>query len=293
MQKSKTFLKEDFILKFGLLAFFAACFIAFVSFYYFNHQPRPFSITRRSHDVSHFHNLDDESAKYTVPQDGWMTSVAFNISGIDKENIHHLSLVRQRGENSYDDVGDLVFSLGKEGLMNLRLPLGYGYPVNKGDKFLFISHLYIPKGVDVNNVRTTVTMNFVPKTFYRKLKTAYAYRLDVLCARCIDPTYYIQPNSKDVRELDKKIVIDHDQDLIIYGGHLHELGEKIDLLVNDKVIHSFVPNYQNGKLTFVPPSHQRVSLKKGDVLNIKVYYNNSSEKMIDAMGIVMLYTVDI
>jgi hypothetical protein len=184
--------------------------------------------------------------------------------------------------------GELIFSASVESFLHLPPVEGYGFVVRKGDKILLTTHLYNPTEKNIRRASGIVEFEYIPKNSGRELGELLAIKLDVVCDVCIDPTFFVEPDSELVLDAVKKAKLETDAELIIGGAHLHPGGQKIELFLNGKLIHTFLPKYSNGTIESVD-RFVNYSFRKGDVIDAKAYYKNETDERIDGMAIVLLY----
>jgi hypothetical protein len=56
-------------------------------------------------------------------------------------------------------------------------------------------------------------------------------------------------------------------------GHLHDGGDTITMLVNDKPVCRSVPEYKNGAITSMSTCNDPIKLKAGDEITVHTVYD--------------------
>lgn len=229
--------------------------------------------------------------KFFPQKSFWITNIDYEVVGAERETIHHVILENlSKPDYTCPNVfKERIHANGKE-VSPLVLPDGYGYPINRSDGIAVINHLINPTSEKLNNVKIQFTFKTKPKNFLSKLIPVQPIWVDVKnCTN--DPTFYIPPKTKETFTIDPKVYAPNDGKVVYIGGHLHNYGKEITIKVGD-VDYKITPKPDFTNVQKIPhftyENNQQI-VKKGDLIDFFVEYDNITTREIDGMGIGMIY----
>ncbi len=229
--------------------------------------------------------------KFFPKKSFWINRIDYEVIGGGRETIHHVILenLSKQDYTCPNVFRERIHANGRE-ISPLVLPAGYGYPLDKRDGIAVINHLVNPSSNKLDDVKIQFTFTVKPKNFLTKMIDVQPIWLDVRnCTN--DPTFFVPPKTQQTFTIEPKIYAPHDGEIVYVGGHLHNYGKKITLQVADTKYEILPePNFTN--INKVPhyTFHQNLQqVKKGDLMDMHVDYDNISESEIDGMGIGMMY----
>ncbi len=172
---------------------------------------------------------------------------------------------------------------------------GYGYPVKKGEKILISSAFANFSSDNQQGTRTKVTIQMI-RAKENLIPVTPVYLNIVPCTSL----FFVEPKANSfVKTMDVSYEVPFDSKIILAGSHVHSFADEISLLKNDKVIWTAKPALTDKGLNAGNPVYMNLGgygyvneglqLKKGDKLKLTAKYTNPKDKMIDAMGTMLIF----
>ncbi len=229
--------------------------------------------------------------KFFPQKSFWITNINYEIIGAQRKTIHHV-ILENLSKSDYtcpNVLKERIHGNGSE-VTPLALPKGYGYPINKTDGIALINHLINPSNENLENVKIEFTLKTKPKNIFSQLIPVQPVWVDIKnCTN--DPTFYIPAKTKQTLSIDPKIYSPNDGKVVYVGGHLHDYAKSLSMKIAD-TSYTIIPKTEASKIISIPHlifSNNQQIVKKNDLIDFSVEYDNTSNKEIDGMGIGMIY----
>jgi hypothetical protein len=280
-------------------------------------------------------NISYQGGQVPKPEEsGWIVRMAPNIRRedgtvppVDVIHLHHgVWLNLSRKDATQPGLPERWAAAGEEKTIS-STPAGYGYRVEKTDKWLinYMLHNLWPKG---EKIWITYTLDFIPDSapeaadikpvtpVWMDVQNGSTYPVFDVLKGTGEKGRYTYPDDADEPYGDKpaknRFTLPADGTLIATGGHLHPGGLQTDLWVeragakgSGKVttkdgrsdtahLFSSVAKYYEpaGAVSwdvsmYVTPNDYRVALKKGDTLETTATYDSERASWYESMGIMV------
>ncbi len=226
---------------------------------------------------------------FKLPQKAWVIGFEPEVVNGPPDLLHHVDLIDSG--YSYFCKGrmpNIIVASGEE-LNEGFAPLGYGYPTRNGNTVSSI--MYHNEHPDPHSdVRLRLTFWYLQEKD-TTLKNHFPLFLDVLGA-CQWGDYFIPPKSSKVNTLNPAYVVEKSGKILLIGPHAHHYAETFEVLLNGRLIKSLnLEHDEKGEDKHAIPiiRPKNLYVKKGDKLQLRVTYNNTTDSEIDAMGQAMFY----
>ncbi len=230
--------------------------------------------------------------KHSIPSNGWITGVEFEISGAPKDRVHHAILVNnsRRDRACPNFFPDRLHATAKE-FTPLYLPAGYGYYMKQKEQLGTYIHLFNTSKEEYKNIKIKAKIHFQPESLIRRLKFAHPIWVDV--KKCEwDTSVFIPAKKTETLTLTYPDTVPTNARLIYAWGHLHNYGKSLKLKVGDVEI-NYIPESEDGvikKINFFSDiDNQNFKVYGGQKIEIEGLYENPLDKEIDAMASSIIY----
>jgi hypothetical protein len=185
---------------------------------------------------------------------------------------------------------------GVKELTPVVLPEGYGYRIDNNKNFAIFTHTVNPTDKILTDLRVKTKILIEPKTpFSKEIKNARPIWLDIVNCSW-DPTVFVNPKEKVSYSLNPKINVPFDLSIIYGFSHVHDYATGSKVLLGSKEILNFDITKDKNTIRKINPfifnEQNQIRADKGQELDIVASYDNTSDEIIDAMGINVLYVVE-
>lgn len=226
------------------------------------------------------------SAIFTVPEDGWITGFAQRVTGVPESALRFSWLYDESVRDPQcPALGQTVFVMSFEKTDGMYFPPGSGYRVQKGDELKVYGGFANFTGEDYEGAALGMDLAFVPASSGRALEDAQPIFLNSKC----DSLFVVPPRSgKFEKWLPEPFEIPMDGRLVFLGSHSHKYAEIMTLTLNGKTLWETTPVHLPDGTNLGNPLYKTpyngVPVKKGDLLDLGVVYDNPTDKPTDAMS---------
>lgn len=231
--------------------------------------------------------------KFTLPESYWIESINYEINGAEKKSLHHAVLQNQsRKDYTCDNkIGERIHAAGQE-MTPLELPDGYSYRINSRDKLSLLVHMINPTSDTKNDASLAVFLKVKPKNIFTSIMTKPVQPLWLDVVNCsIDPSFYIDPFIKQTYKPAQSVKAPYDANIVFLGGHFHKYGRNLTLSLG-KNKYSFFPSPDSQDIQSINVLKYQNNfpvIYQNDLLDLEMIYENQSDKVIDGMGIGLVY----
>ncbi len=252
----------------------------------------------------------------TLDKDIWASQFSLEIKNAPPSVLHHALLLTNKPDAICPNMPGTVYIAGADSPTLVNMPPPYAFYLPKEEKIgaqLMIHNPEPPLGpggiyTDVqSDIKVKVQAN-QPNDKHLPVELILLRLSDNGCdywnKTDIGPLFKVPAHSQDYvfgatdgsGPAASHYQVAKNGKIIGLGGHTHgwDYGKKIDVYLNGKLLHSFVPKKMseddsNWTTTpYIPAAP--ISIKANDILSITATYDNPTESdILDAMGIVAIY----
>lgn len=277
-----------FLLGLSILTIFGFFFWESLTSKVYSLETGPFKLERND-----FEGVYELTKSFPTPGSGWVEKMTVEVLGAPASVLHHLVV-------QYSGRKDLIcpalherFYAGSKERTPAALPRSFGYEIERSKNFYLTTHLTNPHTIPFENVKVKVSLFFRPKNpviFNKKVRPIW---LDFVSCNP-DPSFSIPPKMAGEFHLNPKVLVPYNSKIVFAGAHVHDYGKNLKVFLDGAEIFNFVAETAGPQIIKMPTfslKDKSVKLNKGQVLDMKSYYQNESENFIDGMGIAILAVV--
>lgn len=223
-------------------------------------------------------------------KDVWITEIIPQIINGPAELLHHGEILYKNQKDDQCKTDKMFYTYAKE-QVRFKIPEGYGYFIPKGTLvYSAPSGLHFRNDTQTSFRDVSYTINLKGTAdSSRKLNKLEIFWLNVECSEEKELIFPLPPKQKYQLSLKEQYVAPIDFKIIMFGGHLHDFGRKLDFKINGQINATLIPETDNlGRVLSMPIFYfdkDPIIIKRGDSLDIEVTYDNPTDKIQEGMGI--------
>jgi len=225
---------------------------------------------------------------FVADEDIWITEITPIVEGAPAEVLHHGTIYFQNDYQKYcNDSHQIFYSSSKE-MIPVSTPKWYGYFIPKGTTLksdMHWIHFRNDTEKSFQNVKYKVIAK-ATKDNTKNLKSANIFWLNIECSEINEYIFPVPPNEIFTTSLKEPYVATEDFEMAALFSHVHDYGKNMKFKINGEAIWTFYPVIENEIIKTIPPYYPQkpIKVKKSDVLDIEVTYENPTENVSEGMG---------
>jgi hypothetical protein len=228
------------------------------------------------------------SGDFVVPEDVWVVGFKPEVVSAPNYVLHHGNFINLSSKRIFcADMNYPFFAMGKE-LTQGSLPLGYGYPLSKGDKIFYTVMYHNPDSKEY--IPTTKLTVFYISRSDVTLKEAEPLFIDIN-GSCKFGDFTIKAGETYIDKSKEGYEVKYPGKIVLAGAHMHDFADNVSLWLNDRLIKKYIPEKSGEEnILSIPVSYPKdFTIKPGDIFKISTEYNNISRGDVDGMAQVLMY----
>lgn len=225
-----------------------------------------------------------------IPQDGWLIGFLPELVGAPAYTLHHADYVNlSTPSEACPSLPNMFYSFGVERREGSALPSGYGYPVKAGDQIGYSVMFHNPDSQTYDQVSANLKLLYLPAGA-GPLTSVYPMYLDVT-GPCQRGDFRVPAHQSFTKTMPSSYQFTRKSQIIAYGGHLHQFGQKLTVSLNDQELTAFTPIFDIDRRVFRIPVQfpESLHIRSGDTMRLEVSYANPTDNDADGMGKLLIY----